>query len=407
MDLETLFRRHRKFRSEAGPLGPYLDGFFASISGIGYTYGYIRSLARGAVRFGRYLAKRRLFDPGMLDNAHVKGFIATTHAYPHAASHVLKYLRRVGAVPPAAPAAVPIYTPLLEEWLDFLARHQGLGPQCLADYRRHIARFLDRLGPDAFPSRFSLLTPQRVRDYIRMKAPAYSRSQRKALVSTLRIFLRYAFSRGHIQRDLTVAVERVPSFKHEALPRGPRWEDVLKLLQTPDRRTAQGRRDLAILLILVTYGVRGGQASLLTLDDIDWRGMTIRFPAAKRGRRIEVPLTAPVGEAITDYLRRGRPGADSRRLFLTLLPPFRPVVPQNVYHIVSRAFRLAGISSPHYGSHAIRHAWATRMLNQGNALKTIADLLGHRLIETTRIYAKVDSSRLRQVALPWPLEARP
>jgi integrase len=157
----------------------------------------------------------------------------------------------------------------------------------------------------------------------------------------------------------------------------------------------------------MTYGVRAGQLTGLRLEDVHWRDAQITFSSAKRGRPINAPLTSAVGDAFVQYLREGRPNSSARQLFLSSDPPFQPLAANSVYNVVSRAFRLSAIASPHRGSHAIRHAWATRALAQGQRLKTIADLFGHRSIESTRIYTKVDYTQLRSVGLPWPEEARP
>ena len=179
-----------------------------------------------------------------------------------------------------------------------------------------------------------------------------------------------------------------------------------KLLATVDRSTLQGRRDFAILMVLITYGVRAGQLVRLRLEDVHWRESTIVFPAAKGGRPIEDPLTPAVGNALATYLREGRPITQARQVFLSLNPPFLPLAAGSVYNIVSCAFKQAEVDSPHQGSHAIRHAWATRAMAQGQSLKTIADFLGHRSLESARIYTKVDSEQLRSVSLPWPQEVQ-
>jgi integrase/recombinase XerD len=194
----------------------------------------------------------------------------------------------------------------------------------------------------------------------------------------------------------------VPTFKHDHLPRGPTWDDAKRLLDAPNRSTDIGRRDYAILQLLLTYGVRGQQICLLSIEDICWRRDTITFAPLKGGRRIEVPLIPPVGEAILSYLRNGRPHTNSRHIFLSSQPPFTPLI--SISSLVVRVFEKTGVPSPHRGSHALRHAWATRMLAEGRPLKTIADLIGHRSLETTRIYTKVDFTRLRTVPLPWPEE---
>lgn len=173
-----------------------------------------------------------------------------------------------------------------------------------------------------------------------------------------------------------------------------------------DQSTPQGRRDFAILTVLIAYGVRAGQLVGLRLDDVRWRESTILFPKAKGGRRIEAPLTPAVGNAIASYLRDGRPATPDRHIFLSLHPPFPPLAATSIYRVVSQAFERAQVDSPHRGSHAIRHAWATRAMAQGQSLKAIADLLGHRSLESTRIYTKVDLVQLRSVGLAWPQEVQ-
>lgn len=419
MDLQTIFPSRHKLRAEVttGPLGPYMDGFIESASQVGYTPDSLKSLIQGAIYFGRYLSTHRFTDLRRLTDQFVRDFIKDTpvrtargkylmHVSPaaRAAPHVLRYLRQIGVVPPPMLPAPSPFTPLLDEWLSFLRHHQGLSERSIFLYRCHVSRFLEALGPDATSARLNRVTTEQIRSYLCKQGAAYGRSERKALISTLRIFLGFAWDRGYLRRDLRLAVERVPTLKHEQLPRGPRWEDALRLLQTPDRSTVQGRRDYAILLTLITYGVRACQVVNLKIEDLDWRTMRIRFQAAKGGRVVEAPLTLPVGKAIVDYLCKARPPADCRRLFLTLRAPVKPLLSRSVYNIVFRAFLTADVPSPHRGSQALRHAWATRMLSAGRPLKVIADLLGHRQIDTTRIYAKVDFGQLRQVALPWPEE---
>lgn len=402
-----------------GPLAPHIDGFLAAASTVGYTSSSLRDLANGAVQFARYLAATGVIDSSTLCNQNVEDFIA---AQPgrlcrahyrmksgrgvRAAHHLLQYLRLIGVTPPEAMPELE-YSWVLAEWLAFLEHHRGLGRNSLDVYRRHVEPFLQDLGADAAPDCFAALTPDRVREYVQRRAQTLSRSTRKNLVLELRNFLGFAFSRGYLVRDLANALERVPCFTLDRLPRGPKWEDLERLLATADRTTLQGRRDFAILLALITYGVRAGQLVSLRLEDVHWREGAILFPAAKGGRLIKDPLTPAVGSALAAYLFDGRPKASTRQIFLCLAPPFLPLAAASVYNIVSRAFKQANVDSPHRGSHAIRHSWATRAMAQGQSLKTIADFLGHRNLESTRIYTKVDSEQLRAVGLPWPYEVQP
>lgn len=401
-----------------GPLGPHIDDIPRRVDQVGYKFCSLRELVYGLIQFGDHLHRQGITDLGQLESRHVESFVATQplrqcrekYRYPiskgvRGARYLWRYACATGITTPKAQPPAPVYLPLLNEWLGFLERHRGLAPKSLDLYRRHIRRYLEYLGPDATGAGLGHLEVDSIRDYVGHACKGRSRSERKATLSTLRIFLRFVWSQGYIKQDLSFAVERVPCFKHDRLPRGPKWEEARRLLGAPDRDTALGRRDYAILQILLTHGVRARQVCSLSLEDISWRQNTLVFLPLKGGRPVEVPLLPSVGEAILAYLRCGRPQTDSRRVFMTARPPFRPLSGSCITSLVARAFARSGVSSPHHGSHSLRHAWATHMLQEGRSLKTIADLLGHRSLETTRIYTKVDIGSLRGVALPWPEEA--
>jgi integrase len=180
------------------------------------------------------------------------------------------------------------------------------------------------------------------------------------------------------------------------------------VLRGIDRSHPVGRRDYALLQLLSTYGVRGGQVRALRLEDIDWAHDEILFRAAKRGKDVRLPLTREVGESLLDYLRHARPACACPEVFLTSRAPYHPLPQSNCLSaIVERRVRAAGLDLPSRGAHVFRHGFATRMLEQGHSLKAIADVLGHRHLDTTCVYAKVDFQALKQVALEWPQEVTP
>ena len=418
MQLEDILRsRASQALARSRPLAPHIDDIVAQATAIGYTPSSLRDLLSGIVRFGKYLAEHGVLELRDLRPCHVDALVVghrltrcRGHWYPisreiRGARHLLCYTRAAGLTAPEPPHRR--YPPVLEEWLAFLARHRGLAPKSLELYARHIQRFLSALGPEVTPERLRALDPIQVRSYVGRVVAGWSRSECSAVVSTVRLFLRHAWERGYLARDLSLAIERVPKFKHDRLPRGPRWEDAQRLLEAPDRETPLGRRDYAILQLLLTYGVRAQQVCRLTLDDLDWRQSTVRFLPLKGGRQVDVPLVTAFGDAVLAYLRRGRPASPHRQVFLSSRPPFQMLTSSAITGLVARAFVRTGVPSPHHGSHALRHAWATRLLAKGQSIKTIADLLGHRSLETTRIYAKVDFVRLRTVGLPWPKGGRP
>jgi site-specific recombinase XerD len=178
-----------------------------------------------------------------------------------------------------------------------------------------------------------------------------------------------------------------------------------QILQGIDRKTAVGRRDYAIIQLLYTYGVRGGQVRALRLEQIDWAQNRIFFAASKCGKDSYLPLTPEVGQSLLDYLQNARPPSSDPQVFLTSRAPYHPLPrSSSLSAIIECRIRAAGIEIPSKGAHVFRHGFATRMLAQGQSLKAIADVLGHRYLGTTFIYTKVDFSALKQVALEWPKE---
>jgi site-specific recombinase XerD len=218
--------------------------------------------------------------------------------------------------------------------------------------------------------------------------------------------LRYVRYRGSAKLDLAAAVPVVANWSMSSIPRAIAADQVRQLLASIDRRTAMGRRDYAILLLLARLGLRAGEVAFLELDDIDWNvgQLSVR---GKSGPRSDLPLPAEVGQAIAAYLRRGRPQNTSRRVFLRARAPlcgFRGAC--GVGSIVRHRLQHAGLEAPTYGAHQFRHGLATELLRHGASLGEIGELLGHHSPETTKIYTKVDLDALRTLALPWPGGAR-
>lgn len=292
---------------------------------------------------------------------------------------------------------------LLSQYLDFLRDQQSRSEATIGIRRQAIQRFLKSIGRHATPSRLRHLGAKRIHDYVIEHAPKLGRASQKHLTSSLRSFLRFAHVRGYLARSLVDAVPVIATRRLAHLPRGLTWDEVQRLLAAPDRRTAVGRRDYAMILLMATYGVRVGQVTTLRRHDIRWHEQIIAFAPSKGGKPLQFPLEKPVAEALLAYLRRDRGPAPFEEVFLTVRGVRRPLGPNN--HLGSTLepyYRRAGIDAPVKGAHAIRHAVATRLLERGTSIKTIADFLGHRFIDTTYIYTKVDIGQLRTLACPWP-----
>jgi len=226
------------------------------------------------------------------------------------------------------------------------------------------------------------------------------------MVTALRSFFRYLLHRGAIATDLAGCVPAVPNWSLSSLPRFLPAPTVEKLLKHCNRKTAVGRRNHAILLLLARLGVRAGEVINLSLDDIDWASGQITIHG-KGGRSAPLPLPTDVGTALAAYLRRDRPPSASRRVFLRHRAPLTGFAnPSTLSSIVRRALKQAGIESAHMGAHVLRHSLATSMLRNGGSLDEIGELLRHQSPNTTAIYAKVDVAALHTLALPWPGGAR-
>ncbi len=180
-------------------------------------------------------------------------------------------------------------------------------------------------------------------------------------------------------------------------------EQAQAILQSIDKSTAVGKRDYAIVLLLYTFGVRAGQVRALQMEDIRWNMAQILFKASKNGKDCLLPLTDEVGDSLLSYIKEARPSNACPEVFLTSRAPYHSIRRSSVISgMVHRYITKAGIDLPTNGAHLFRHAFASRMVQQGNSLKDVADVLGHRCLSTTFIYAKVDFNALQQVALPWP-----
>ena len=213
------------------------------------------------------------------------------------------------------------------------------------------------------------------------------------------MFLRYAHREGVLSADLSGAVGWPQVYRLSNIPRSISWDDVNRVLASVDRRTEAGRRNYAILLLLVTYGLRGREVAALSLDDIDWKNDRLRVPERKAGHSTAFPLSPVVGEAILDYLRHGRPETSDRHLFFRAVAPRRPIGAAAVSSLCRAYLLSAGVDVPRPGSHTLRHSAVQRLIDADFDLKTIGDFVGHRSSRSTEVYAKVAVEALREVAL--------
>ena len=285
---------------------------------------------------------------------------------------------------------------LLAEFRVWLGRERGLSPVSVRCYSKQAKAFLAAAGG---PGVVGGLDAGQVTVFMVDHSRGRNTWSAKAMVTSLRAFLRFAHATGRTAVPLAGAVPAVASWRLASLPRGLSAAEVDRLLAGCSRETAAGLRDYAVLSLLARLGLRGAEAAGLQLGDIDWRGGEVAV--CGKGSRVErLPLPASAGEALAAWLMNGRPRCGSRAVFVTVRRPYRQLTPEAVRAVMGRACDRAGLERR--GAHRLRHALATEMLRAGASLPEVGQVLRHRSQLSTAVYAKVDQDALRPLARPWP-----
>lgn len=388
-----------------GSLQPYAYGFGEQLTELGYTRLSAADQLRLMAHLSRWLTSRGL-GAGQLTPQRAEQFLRarrcagyTSRRSQRALMPLLDYLRGQGAAPqPVPPPACTPVQRMAGEYHIYLVHERGLAAGTIRRYERDAGLFLtEYLARDDCD--FRALTPGEVTDFVLRECRRRGPGSAKNLVASLRSLLRFCYLQGHTTRQLAAAVPAVAGWRGGALPRGAETGQVSRLLRSCDRRTAMGRRDYAILVLLSRLGLRIGEVAALALDDVDWRHGEIVI-RGKGHRQERLPLPVDAGQALAGYLSRGRPALANRRLFLRVLAPWDGLSPTGIATVVWRACDRAGL--PRVGAHRLRHSAATQMLRAGAGLPEVAQVLRHTSLATTAIYAKVDRAALRSLAQPWP-----
>jgi site-specific recombinase XerD len=285
---------------------------------------------------------------------------------------------------------------------EYLRSVRGAQPETRRAYGRYARQFLDTVFGDGRALALDAIAPADVVLFIEDKSRRLRPGSVKMIAAALRGFFRFLGILGVGDPRLADAVPTVARWRLSTLPCFLDEEQEARLHDSFDTATAIGRRDRAIVLCLSALGLRAAELAELRLEDIDWRAGSLSVRSRKTRRGGVLPLLRAVGLAVVAYLRNDRPQTTERRIFLTQYGA-RALSARAVRDVVRAALRRAGIEGlARTGSHTLRHTLATRMIRHGAALVEIADVLGHRSLDTTAIYAKVDLPSLAQVALPWP-----
>jgi integrase/recombinase XerD len=389
-------------RPVRGPLGPFADGFAVHLVEQGYSRRSVLGHLQRVGHLSRWMAAEGL-EVAQLTPPTVERFLAERRRLgyvvmvsPRGSRPLLGYLEGLGVLEVEEVVRTSAQV-LIEEFRSYLLNERGLQASTASLYvdaaRVFLAERSEPLGDD-----LARLSAAEITAFVLDRSRRGSVKTASNLICALRALLAFLHLRGDTPRSLVSAVPSVAR-RSRLLPRGLEATQVQLLLDSFDHDTAVGRRDLAVVTLLARLGLRAGEVARLRLDDVDWRAGEI--VVVGKGPRLErLPLPHDVGEAIVDYVREARPRVRCRVLFLRSLAPLGGLSSAGVTAIVVRAGSRAGLVP--IGPHRLRHTAATEMLRTGASLPDIGQVLRHRRLQSTAVYARVDRDRLKTLALAWP-----
>lgn len=393
----------------AGPLQSHIQAFAQFLDAQGYSLISIKHHCLAVCGFNKWLHVRGIeqcdltkeYSARYLKNSaqQERSFLQ----FPAALDQLYRFLHGQKLIPEVlveASVSCPVET-CLKDYEQYLRKDRGLANGTITNHLRPVRNFLSNKY-DIGPIDLSQLTADDISGFIHRQRATLSTNSMRIVTSALRCFLRYARYRQLLKTDLAGAVPVVANWTMTHIPKAISQQQVEQLLTSIDCTTPVGRRDYAIVLLLARLGLRSCEVASLELDDLDWNAGAISV-LCKGNTRSVFPMGDEVGQAIAAYLQDGRPQCQSRRVFLRAFAPWGGFkYPSAVGSIVRRLLARTGISAPMTGAHQFRHGLACALLQQSASLGEIGEVLGHRRLQTTMIYTKVDLTALRSLALPWP-----
>jgi site-specific recombinase XerD len=395
-----------------GPLAPHIDAFKQYLTDRGYARSTFTNCLGSITHFAQWMDAHHLsashiseavvaeFLDDHLPKCTCIGPVQHDRRYLSAAlGHLLAVLRAEAVIDPPPLPTTPVDEEL-RRYDAYMDHVRGLAPKTRSMALRIVRRLLIRFGEGAL--NVAAINPDQVRQFFAQQAKLYSKPvNASTVVAALRGYFRYRSSLGDAVHGLIGALSYPANWQLASLPKTLTAEEVAQLVSSLGQPGRSLRRADAIVRCALDLGLRSGEIARLSLDDIDWRAGTITLRHTK-GRHVDVlPLPAATGQAIAAYLKHERPKTRNRAIFVRhVAPRDQPAGPDLVRKTIRQAYKRAGL--PYTRSHLLRHTMASRLLAGGSSLKEVADVLRHRSLNTTLIYAKLDSRKLTEVALPWP-----
>jgi site-specific recombinase XerD len=390
-------------RRKPGRMGPFIEGYQAWLVGLGYSPGTVNNMLAMTGDLGRWMDARDVAASD-LDRVVVAEFrdamrTAGMRNVPgaHGLDQLLQYLEHAGVLAVSAVPASPVEE-LVQRYRRWLVGDRGLAEATVERYVKLARLFLTQRSTGSVHS-FENLTGADIVAFLLQESDRLSIGSVKGRVAELRSLLKFLYLQGLTPRPLATVVPPVAGWRDTGVPKAIPAANVQRLLGSCDRSDPIGVRDFAMLMLVARLGLRSAEVARLELGDIDWRAGQIIL-RGKASRQEGMPLPVEVGEALTAYLTQARPSTRIRQVFLAAKAPMRPIPPGLVSDVTHRACDRAGLAR--IGAHRLRHSLATEMLRRGATIVEVSQVLRHRDLATTAIYAKVDYAALRAVAQPWP-----
>lgn len=404
--LDQVFRRTAvRERLIGNPLGLVLQQYVGYLVARGHRTGTVHQYVFVLEDFGEWRKRRPI------NRAAVERFIRRRQPQRRGVSGAgnintvraaLNRLLDMLAPTQPAPTCRTLAERLLEDYASHLEGVCGLSPATIRYRLRYVRALLRRWGVRR-RRQLRAWSPAQIAQSIAAVGRLHKPSSGQVLACSIRSFLRFLLAQGLITRDLAAAVPSFANWRLASLPAVVDYGQLERLVAAVDASTPIGMRDRAILLCLTPLGLRACDVAGLRIEDVDLDARVLHLRRPKQRDRVAAPISNVVARAIGLYVRLGRPACTGPWLFVMHRAPVgQRLASIGVRDVVIRRAAEAGLAGQICGTHVIRHSVATALINRGASIKLIADFLGHRSIDTTSIYAKVDLRSLSRVALPWP-----
>jgi integrase/recombinase XerD len=395
--LTQLFpKSHRSYTNS--PVASLLEGFADWLTGEGYANTTTRAFL---------LHLKRALDRARSCNANQKFLVTDLNEYfaPWAASAQYRSTKHVFQRFLLAREQLILepdnrsFASLLCAYEEHLRDVRGSARATVKNHLMTVSAFLSiSLSKDVA---LDALTPVAVEAFLASMAKRVTRQSMELAVSHLRTFFRFCHDRGEIVRRLDL-IDRPCTYRGELQPRALNWDLVSRLLSSIDRTGSMGCRDYTILYLLAHYGMRPSEAATLVMESIDWKARSLRLEQNKTHSTLVLPLSDEALQVLTDYLHAGRANSQRKELFLCAKAPVHALTNHAIARIYKVRCRQSGLPLSDSSVYALRHSFAMLLLERGVAVKTIGDLLGHRTLQSTCTYLRLQVEALREVALPLP-----